>query len=265
MIPEHVHRNVKFRNAGLVHSERFEFFWESPEAFESWFEQNGKVVHMFRNELKILSDSRLRKDVVIKSFKVPGFFSKLIYSFFRPSKARRSYENSFIFLDKGFQVPYPLAYLEKRKSGLLGKSYFISELVDFDCTLHEVYKREMYDWSEMLPLVVEQAYLMHIAGLVHRDFSPGNVLIRKIGDGYTFSYVDLNRLRMGDVSFGRGLKSLVRLAHDVESQEIIARTYARLSNHGESEAIALMAKTAGRHRFVKEKKSAIKIKLGLAR
>lgn len=186
-LPKHI--EIRFADGLAVHVKEFDYFKSYLADFDNWFDNAGEPIHKDRNVLKYFSQqvyTELEHDIVVKSFRIPIPVSRVIYSFLRPSKARRSFENSQVFLNKGFQVPKPLAFVELKTKGLLYKSYFISENIDVDCSLHEVYRKQMFDWKELLPLVVEQAYNMHQKDLLHRDFSPGNVLVKKQAQTFQF-------------------------------------------------------------------------------
>ena len=60
-----------------------------------------------------------------------------MYTFFKPSKAKKSYENSVKICDF---VPKPIGYIEFERFGLIGESYFISENFSYDFTIREVLK-----------------------------------------------------------------------------------------------------------------------------
>jgi len=235
--------------------------------FFPWFEKQGEVIHVDRNIIKVFDKALIDSadDLVAKSFKVPNVISRIIYSFFRQSKAKRSFYNSLKLEAAGFSVPSPVAYVECTDKKLINNSYFISKKIDSDCTLHEVYRQQMFDWNEVLPHVVEQAYLMHQSGMLHRDFSHGNILVKKKGDVFSFSFVDLNRLYKGNVGFESGLKSLVRLANDEESLLVLAKCYAAQAKRDEQEAIAVLRNCLSRHQSQKRLKQVFKNLLGIKR
>ena len=72
------------------------------------------IVHHPADKLKIISF--LDKRMMVKFFKVPHIFNRIAYTFFRGSKAKRSYDNSMKILDF---VPKPIGYIEYKKFGLL--------------------------------------------------------------------------------------------------------------------------------------------------
>ena len=72
-----------------------------------------KIIKNERNTLKIV---KIRgKKLVVKSFKTPNFIKRIIYTFFRKSKARRSYEYAKILSTQNIKTPQPVAYYEIKK------------------------------------------------------------------------------------------------------------------------------------------------------
>ena len=88
------------------------------------FETEGTTIYEGRNVLKRFNIEGC--ELVVKSFKVPFFVNRVIYTLFRKSKARRSYEYAFEILKRGSNTPEPLGYIEEYKHGLLSHSYSVS-------------------------------------------------------------------------------------------------------------------------------------------
>ena len=55
------------------------------------FENTGRVLFSGRNEIRLVNIDG--EDVVVKRFKRPNLFQKIIYTFFRKNKAYKSYHN----------------------------------------------------------------------------------------------------------------------------------------------------------------------------
>ena len=88
------------------------------------FETEGTTIYEGRNMLKRFNIEGC--ELVVKSFKVPLFVNRVVYTFFRKSKARRSYEYAFELLKRGSSTPEPLGYIEVYKHGLFKYSYSVS-------------------------------------------------------------------------------------------------------------------------------------------
>lgn len=96
------------------------------------FEDNQNSIHKARNEIKVINHQNI--DLVVKSFKVPNFLNKIIYTFFRSSKAKKSYDYA---LKIGSFTPKPIGYIEFYENSTLDESYFVSEKFDYDFTIRE--------------------------------------------------------------------------------------------------------------------------------
>ena len=85
---------------------------------KNFFLQNTHTIHKARNELKIINYNGI--DTVVKSFKTPNIINKIAYTYFRDSKAKRSYEYSLRI--EQF-TPQAIGYIEFYSTGLLEESY----------------------------------------------------------------------------------------------------------------------------------------------
>ena len=56
------------------------------------FGSNDQTIHKARNELKIIKYNDM--DTIVKSFKVPNLLRRFYYTYFRDTKAKKSYEYS---------------------------------------------------------------------------------------------------------------------------------------------------------------------------
>lgn len=254
-------KTIKTDTCKMVYRQGFDFYKNHFLSILQWFPENKNAIHDDRNILKIIDLGGCQ--AVVKSFKTPNVLSRWIYTFFRASKARRSLENSLILKERGFNVPEPIAYMEFFNNRLIKESFYISKKIIFDCTLHEVARGQKFTWLEILPFVVEHAYSMHQAGIIHRDFSHGNILVTQTGADFNFSLVDLNRLFIGKVSFNKGLKSLVRLIDGDISLQLVASKYAECGRKDAVAAKAVLQKHYTRHLKKKTIKRNLKSFLGI--
>ena len=95
------------------------------EEIPKFFADEGKVVYDGRNILKRISLDNV--DVVVKSFKKPHIINRVVYSYFRQSKAARSYIYS----------------MELQKHGIIIQS-FSSQLSGTDCHDRTISERSSY-------------------------------------------------------------------------------------------------------------------------
>ncbi len=187
-----------------------------------------------RNSIKLFEFKN--KIINIKSFKIPNFFNKIIYSFFRKSKAFRSYDFAQKLTQLGIGTPKPIAFYEQK--GFLGleKSFYVSEHLEFDLMFRDLVENQDYpDSDEILKQFTAFSYKMHQNGIEFLDHSPGNTLIVKNNNVYTFYLVDLNRMNFhSKMGFQLRMKNLSRLTPHIEMVRKISAAYARLSGEEEN-------------------------------
>jgi serine/threonine protein kinase len=194
---------------------------------EDYFKQNQQTIHKARNEIKIIDFQN--KKFVVKSFKKPSAL-KAIYYTKNSSKAKRSYEYS---LKLGEFAPEPIGYIEFYEDDKLSKSYYISEYFEYDYTIKEPLRIEGFeDKKEVLKEFAVFSSRLHDSGVLHQDYSAGNILIKKDDNGkYIFKIVDVNRMIFkSDLSLNERLKNFDMLWASDECMTIIATQYAKINN-----------------------------------
>ena len=165
-----------------------------------------------RNKIKLFEfDNTL---VNVKSFKVPNLVNRIVYKFVRKSKARRSFEYANRLIELGIGTPQPIAFAEKYTSLGLGRSFYVCEHLKVDLTFRELVEIDNYpDYSNILHQFMQFCFLLHEKGIEFLDHSPGNTLIKKVGEGkYDFFLVDLNRMNFhSEMDFESRMKNLSHL------------------------------------------------------
>ena len=89
------------------------------------FETDGKVIFSGRNTIKLINIDG--HELVVKRFRRPDLIKKIVYTFFRKSKAYRSYHNAKEIVARGFSTPAPVEYIETKRYGLIDYCYYICE------------------------------------------------------------------------------------------------------------------------------------------
>lgn len=214
------------------------------------------TIHKARNELKIIELEGIK--TVVKSFKVPHLLNRVVYTFFRRSKAYKSYHNALRLQELGTSTPQPIALIEFFESGLLAESYFISEFFDYDFTIRTPLLEPLEDRKAIFTAFAAYTYGLHQAGVWHLDYSPGNILIKRMEEGYQFSIVDINRMVFRDISPLEGCENFNKLWAFDEELEIMGREYARLSGLDEATTIAEMKRHNDANKRVKNAKKRLK-------
>jgi hypothetical protein len=191
-----------------------------------------------RNTIKLFEIGGQKLNV--KSFKKPNLINKIVYRFFRASKAQRSFEFANRLLSHDIGTPHPVAYFEDKKGLFFGRSYYISEHLDYDLTYRELIRDSEYEGDEaLLSAFAKFTYNLHAKGIHFLDHSPGNTLIQIKENRFDFFLVDLNRMEFGEMGFEARMKNFERLSRYEAHVRIMAKAYADAS--GEAEALVFEA------------------------
>ncbi len=213
------------------------------------FDAEGETIYQSRNTIKVLTapdGTRLN----VKRYRIPRFPNNFVYSLgLRKPKGLRAYIYPERLVAAGIDTPTPVAYLEERRCGLLGYSYFVSVQCEDMCTLYEV--GTMTSGYELLAeeLGTFTAYL-HEQQVLHLDYTPGNILWRQEDLGnFHFVLVDINRMRFGPVSQRSGCRNICRFWGPRHFTELLAKHYALSRGFDVEETVYLTLRY--RHRFWK--------------
>ncbi|OCL83691.1 hypothetical protein [Arcobacter porcinus] len=185
--------------------------------------KNGNTIHKARNEIKVINYEN--QDFVVKSFKVPHFLNKIIYSFFRSSKAKRSFEYSIRIEEF---VPKAIGYIEFYENYFIKDSYFISEKFDYTYTAKELFFSNIINREEVIKEFAKFTYDLHENEIYHLDYSPGNILIKEDNGQYIFKIVDINRMKFFKPNIDLRMKNFSKLWAKDEDLILIAKEYAKI-------------------------------------
>jgi serine/threonine protein kinase len=221
---------------------------------KDYFNSSSNSIHKARNEIKIVDFEN--QELVIKAFKIPNIINKIVYSFFRDTKAKKSYDNSVKIIDF---VPKPIGYIEFTKFGLLHDSYFISENFKYDLTIREPLLDIHYlDKENIFKQFAKFTYDLHQNNIFHLDYSPGNILIKKDEDNYIFKIVDINRMQFKTLPLEDRLSNFAKLWAKDEDLKIIIKEYAKLIDEDERKSINIALKYSQAHKDRKNRKKRLR-------
>ncbi len=191
---------------------------------EKYFDSSCEVLFKQRNILKIVEYKGKR--YAIKSFRKPNFINKIVYKYFRKSKARRSYENSVKLENLGINTAKPIGYFEE-DGFLFSSSYYISKYFAYDFEIRAVFKdKEFPNREEILKEFIKFTYHLHNQGVYHIDYSPGNILVKKLEDKYQFYIIDVNRMKFIDFDIDLRMKSMSKLTSNTDDNNLLVKYYA---------------------------------------
>ena len=222
-----------------------EFAVHLPETFEG----HGEIVQARRNIIKSLNLDGLNLN--IKRFRKPIFLNRIVYSFFRGTKASKAYYNALKVIEKGFSTPAPVCYIEEYKCGLLGLSYFVSTQLSNVKEIREYYYSKADNDKALLSAFARYTAALHNGNILHMDYSPGNILISDDNGEYNFSLVDINRMQFSEVDINKGCENFCRLFEYDEAASFIAKEYAVTRGFDTDTCISLVLKY--KHDFERKK------------
>jgi hypothetical protein len=229
----------------LILREKYKDLKEFVAQIPRRFEQEGRTIYQGRNLIKVF-EAPHDMMVNVKRYHAPRGVNSLVYSLgIRKPKGQRAYQYPRILLQKGIDTPEPVAYIEDRKGGLITYSYLISLQSTLQHTLYEFGNASQEQWEPMVQPLAAFTAKMHNQQLMHRDFSPGNVLWDVVDGEYRFSVVDINRMYFGEVDMKKGCENFARLWGPKAFFCALIRSYTAIRGFNEEEAlrIALSART----------------------
>ena len=197
-------------------------------------QKENQVIYDKRNIIKIVEFEG--KKYVVKSFKTPHLLNQVVYRFFRDSKAKRSFENSIQLRRLDIHTPEPVGYIEFPTRFRFKESFYISDLFDFDFEIRAVFADENFeDRENILKQFIEYTHKLHKKNIYHIDYSPGNILVRKIGSTYLFSIIDVNRMQFIELDNKLRMKSISKLTKSSKDNQLMIQHYAKISKLDEAE------------------------------
>lgn len=171
-------------------------------------------------------------EINIKVFCVPNVINRFVYGNLRDSKARRAFDNALELLRLGFGTPRPIAFVEESSLRVFGRSFYVSEqLSDEWRTLRDA--QNWPDLEEVCGALARFMLRLHHAGVWMKDFSPGNVMMRRRDGAIEFALVDINRMEFG-VTDRRKLMSNFQCIFDTSDPApvtLLASHYAQASGY----------------------------------
>ena len=228
----------------------FEFARGFLQQVDLHFEAEKVAIHVARNTIKKLSFAS--HDLIVKSFGVPNIFNQLAYCFFRDTKARRSFQNALRLISFHIATATPVAFCEGYHFGLIQRSYYISLRVDYDYDFHDINFERKPGSEKLFKQFAEFTHVMHKAGFLHLDYTPGNILIKEKESNFYFTLIDINRMKIGPVSWRAGVNSLGKIYFKEAQMKIVSHRYAELAGIPETMVWATLQKS--RQAFERKKK-----------
>jgi serine/threonine protein kinase len=220
-----------YRGAILAAYEDLDFLQAIFPPEKIWSHQGLKVLLDSRNRVGAvrfpLSGGR-EAGIVVKEFSSRGLAR--LKSLVLPSKAARAWRGAIALKERGVDTASPVAYLERRKRGSVRSSFFLAEEIKAADEIRGLFRG--LPPSELQPLLRALAAhlsLCHDRGVLHRDLSDGNILVKRDeGGNFRFYFLDTNRVRLRQRLGGCSrIKNLIRLGVPAEFQDFFLQEYFR--------------------------------------
>lgn len=187
----------------------------------------------YRNFRNIVEDTtECGTHMVVKIFKKPTEVNRVVYTFLRSTKAKRSYEYSVRLIREGIDVPEPIAYIEKSKGLFFHTGCYISlftdyrpisEFKDLDTSEERQFKRLERFIEEFAVYAAD----FHSKGFVHNDFNIDNILYKESDGHFKFQLIDVNRMKFNNTNLGRCAKDLSNVHFSQNMMIGIVERYCR--------------------------------------
>jgi hypothetical protein len=196
---------------------------------EIWSRPDARLLHEGRNRIRavrISLSSGLIRNIVVKEFSSRGLVR--LKSLLQASKAARAWQGALALKERELGTAPPAAYLENRRRGLVERSFFLAAKIDGAEEVRGLF--QSLHGAELSRLLAELAAFLsrcHDCGILHRDLSDGNILVRKDDPGRaSFYLLDTNRIRIRKrLGAFRRSKNLIRLGVPQDSQRYFLQAY----------------------------------------
>ena len=225
-----------FNSQNIVINAGYTFLHDFVERLPDIFPKLANTIYARRNILKKATEKDTA--LVIKSFQTPHLLNRIIYSNFRNSKARRSYEYALKLRDLGINTPQPIGYYEEKHGLLFSSSYYVCCLSPCRHTINDLVLHT--DFPERESILADLALFtarLHENGILHLDYSAENILMDRKDGKTMLELVDLNRMRFCHVGISAGCRNFERLNLDADSLQLLAKVYAQARHFDEETCV----------------------------
>ncbi len=157
------------------------------------------------------------KGLFLKRCNVRTSTEALQYALF-PDKVRREWKNLVTFRERGLDVPHPAFRGVPRALGSRRPGFLAVEEISDVRFPNQVLDDPDTDRRKFLDLFARWVRTVLDAGLLHRDFQPGNVLVQTEGGSWKFNLIDLHAAGAGRLTRRREAWALAKLLGDLSKE-----------------------------------------------
>ena len=224
----HIHTGANYRSF-------LPFIKQLPKAFTH---QEGQLLYKGRNELRLLHYQGV--ELVVKSFQIPNWVNRIAYGLFRSSKAQRSFEYAERLLQLGIGTPEPVGYYTERKGLFFHHSYYVSRRSICPYTFADLLLQPFAEEEAILQAIARTTAQLHEQGLLHKDYSRGNILFALTKQGVKVEIIDLNRIRFKQIGWEEGCRNFERLPLTDRMLTTLTKAYAQARGFDEGQCLRWM-------------------------
>jgi len=190
---------------------------------------NCRLLHEGRNRVGVLALPHRdggQAEIVVKEFCPRGVdrLKSLCFS----SKALKAWSGAQALKARSVGTPFPVAYLEKRGRFFLEQGFFLSERIEKVEEIRSLFRKlSLPQLQRMLDSLTAFLRSVHAGGILHRDLSDGNILVRGEAEGtFCFYLIDTNRIKVKRrLGILQRIKNLIRLGVPAQVQSIFLSRY----------------------------------------
>jgi hypothetical protein len=206
------------------------YFVDKLSRFDRLFQDSShQILFNGRNRISVipllLSEGKTI-DIVVKEFFTRGL--NRMKTLFLPSKAQKAWLGGIALMERNIPTPVPVAYLEKDRSPFIDESCYFSVLEEEVEEIRHLFRRlPPEELSSLVQSLACHLSLCHKKGILHRDLSDGNILVRREGKKkQTFFLIDTNRIRLKKrLGPMKRVKNLTRLGVPGAFQKLFLEKY----------------------------------------
>lgn len=160
------------------------------------------------------------QSICIKEYRYPSFLKKFLYSF-NNSPARRSWLAAHCLLALNLRTPKPIALFERKRFGVLQKSFIIMEDISVWMPCNRYVIERFNDLRDRSVVEKKRGFIICLANsfrqihdlyIYHSDLKANNLIVIELQDTWGFSYLDLDRVYFNRrVTVKKRIKNLSQL------------------------------------------------------
>lgn len=211
-----------------------DFILSIPSLFDT---DTGETLKDKRNSVKRIVHDGVA--FIAKRYKRANLIQRIVYTYFRRTKAERAYAFATEFQRRGVSSPKAVAYMEEKEHGLFTVGYFIYEESKGKEAFLELVDKPDFN-KPLADAITDYIVFMHSRGVLHGDLNSANFLYTTDSDGkYRFDMIDTNRSHFvkGWPTRKQCMENLKRFTHRRDLYEYVIRGYARRRGWNEEETL----------------------------